>query len=559
MGVYAGEGTPIPADRTRVYRLALLTVTIFLIQSGLNSGNAQSVAEPYGGLPMPPPLPPSPDSADSGTSDSPPPDAAPSAPAAEPRDWRVTPYVSLGEQFTDNARLTPKGTPDFVTSVTPGAAVQEKTRRLQLTLDGNVTSDIYARNSGMDGYRYNFNGNGLGEIVEDYLFMDVRSSVGAEPVNATAGIPAFDRLLPGNQVQVINTSVSPYLAHDFGSWGSGELRYRASALDYSSANTNSQALTPTPAGLTPVNLSNSFTNEFIAGLKAGPQFTTFRWAIDGSASDSNYTDGRIVEQRSGMLTGEYAVMRELALIAKVGEDSYKDSAISSSTSANPALLIGARVTPGPRTDLLLEGGERYGGPYWSGQFRYRISKILNVTASHSESLVTQQDLSTDGLNTLVRDSQGRLADPLTSAITDPNATPFNLVGQSFSLKASRVGVNGVEGRNSFDLSAEYDQRVIGAVSLAQNGTERQNVVEFGGTVTRQLTHVSDACLSLSYANNQDSLAAGAYSVLQAGTAFDYNFNETLRGSLAYRHYMLTTNLGTGYAENAILASIRKSF
>jgi uncharacterized protein (PEP-CTERM system associated) len=247
------------------------------------------------------------------------------------------------------------------------------------------------------------------------------------------------------------------------------------------------------------------------------------------------------------------------VLAKLGEDSYEDTAISPSPSVHPSWRIGARLTPGPRTDLLVEGGERYGGPYWSGDFRYRISKKLTVTATHDESLVTQQDLSTDDLNTLIRDTQGRLADPLTGDITDPNAIPFNFVGQSFSLKRSRIALNGSEGRNSFDLSAEYDQRVIGAISLAQTGMERQNELQVGGSVTRKLTHISDASVSVSYGNNQDSLSTGRYSILQVGTAYGYDFNETLRGSLAYRHDTLTNNLGTGYGENAILVSVRKSF
>jgi uncharacterized protein (PEP-CTERM system associated) len=538
-------------------RLTLLTIAVVPALADLDQVHAQAISQPYGGLTSIPPVPP----------DSAAPDFVAQAPlvpvlSAPPQnspDWLVTPYLSLSESYTDNVRLTPHGTPDFLTSTTPGASVQGRTRRLQATVDGNVTYDAYARANDLDGYRYTFNGNALGEIVENYLFLDVRSSVGAEPVNANGGVPAFERSVPGNQVQVIDSSISPYFAHDFGSWGSGLLRYRESLLDYSDANTNSRVLSPTPAGLTPVALSNSNTQEVVGNLKAGPRFTTYRWAVDASSSTTDYASSRTVQQNSGTLTGEYAVIRELAVVGKLGEDSFKDTAISSTTNVDPSWRVGARVTPGPRTDFLAEAGRRFGGPYWSGQFRYLISKTLTVSASHEETLATEQQLSNDDLNQLTRDDQGRLANPLTGEIVDPNNNGFNYVGQSFSLKTSRIALNGVDGRNSADISAEYDQRAIGANSLGQDGVERQDIILLGGSVSRQLNRQSDASLSLSVGRNSDSLATGSYKIFQAGSAYDYEFLPTLRGTLAYRYYDLSNTIASGYHENAILASIRKTF
>ncbi len=570
-------GLRISVDLPFTRRLAIATVAIACSQAAVTQLEAQELdplatgqplvsspmpplliqpGQPYAGLPMPPPAPSSDSNAPAQA------DAAPGAePAATPAPpaWQVTPYASLREAYTDNARLTPHGTPDLVTSASPGASVTGNTRRLQLALDGNVTYDAYARASDLNGYRYNFYGNGLGEIVENYLFIDARSSISAEPVNSNAGVSAFDRSLPGNQVQVINNSISPYLAHDFAGWASGELRYRESALDYSAANTNSQAQTVTPTGPASIDLSNSVTNEVSANLRAGPRFTTFRWAFDGSSSTSDYTDHRTVEQNSSTVTGEYAAMRELALLAKLGVDTFKDSAVSQSDQVNGSWRVGARVTPGPRTDLLLEGGERYGGPYWSGEFRYRVSQTLTLSATHNETVGTQQQLSNDSLNQLVRDNQGRLADPLTGEVIDPNATPFGFSGQSFSLKTSRIALSGVDGRNSYDVSVEYDERALGAISLAQGGSERQDVLLAAGSVGRQLTHVSDITVSFSAGQTHDSIGANSYNIWQGGIAYDHDLSPTLKGTLGYRHYTLTNPVGTGYGENALLASIRKSF
>lgn len=487
------------------------------------------------------------------------PDAT-AAPSPNLPPWIITPYISAREAYTDNARLTPNGSSDFVTSLSPGIAVQGRTPHLRVAFDGNLTYDLYARSRDLDGFRYNVSGNALGEVIKDTLFFDARSSISLEQLNANGVASALERSLPGNQTQVVNTSISPYLAHDFGNWASGQIRYRASFIDYSNANTNSFVLAPTPAGgLAVVNPNSSTSHQISANIHAGPRFTTFRWAFDVSAGISDFSTNRTVEERSVTATGEYAFNRELAALLKVGGDQFKDSTVANSDTFHPSVRAGGRYSPGPRTDFLVEGGARFGGPYWSGIFRYRISRTITLTASHTETLTTQQGLTGSSLNELVRDEQGHLTDPLTGQPTNPNISPFDFTNQSFSLKTSRIALSGVTERNFYSVSLEHDERNLGATRLGQSGTQQQTSLSVGASVGRQLSRLSSLTLSLSLGKTDDSAGTGGHDILRAGVTYNYTFLPTLHGSVGYARYSLSNKLGTGYDENALFISARKSF
>jgi hypothetical protein len=471
------------------------------------------------------------------------------------------PTLTIREAYTDNVRLQSHGEGDFLTSVTPGLVVQDKTAHFQLTFDGSVSYDAYGRASDLDGYRYTLFANGLAELVERTVLVDFRTAINVQPISLNGYGSALERVLPGNQDQVINGTISPYLAHDFGNWASGELRYRASALDYSAANGASQALSQTAPLVNQITPGSQDSNQISASLRAGPRFTIFRWVVEASASDGDYSGNQIVRQRSASATGEIALDRKLALIAIIGVDSFSDSADQSSNSLNGSGRLGVRLTPGPRTDLLLEGGVRYGGPYWTGQFRYHVSPALLFSASHFETVTTQQDLASNALTDLIRDDAGRLADPLTGDLSNPNQAAFNYSGQSFSLKSSRAELTGGAGRTSFSWTCEFDQRVNGVTSLGGSGSggERQDALLLGASLTRQLTHRTNLTLSFSQAHNFDSLASGGYGILRAGATIDYRLATGWLASLGYRRYGLRNDIGPSYSENAAFASLGKNF
>jgi hypothetical protein len=57
----------------------------------------------------------------------------------------LTPNISVSEQYNDNVFFDSSHTEDYVTSITPGLSLQYKQPRLTLSLSGNTSAQIYAR------------------------------------------------------------------------------------------------------------------------------------------------------------------------------------------------------------------------------------------------------------------------------------------------------------------------------------------------------------------------------------------------------------------------------
>jgi uncharacterized protein (PEP-CTERM system associated) len=469
------------------------------------------------------------------------------------RAWTITPYVDLQEIFTDNVRLTPYNkTADLVTALTPGVGIKGQTRRLSVYLNGSATYDKYVKATDLDGWGYDVDGNALAEVAEKTLFLDLRSAISQAALNPGGVNSSVERNLPGNQIRVFNTSVSPYLQHDFAGWADGELRYRLSDSHYANASKGEgSSATTVPADAT--------TNEFSTYLHSGPEFQRFRWAVDGSGANTGYSDSREFRQRSILGSWDYGVIREVAVLAKAGYESFSDNVTGTLSDAGAVWLGGLRLTPGPRTTLTVLGGRRYNAPYWYAELSYRLSAALLLTATHDVSVTTQQQQINTALNGLVRNSQGQLVDPTTGLPQDPNRLPFAFTDQPYTQETNRLTLSGELGLNRFELTGQYLQRDVGALGLNQSGIGHQTVVEGYGHYSRQLSRQSDANAVLGVSHTYDHDPSGENTIAYVGLAYGYNFSQTLRGTLSVRHYELIDRVNTGYRENVVLLGVHKEF
>jgi uncharacterized protein (PEP-CTERM system associated) len=491
---------------------------------------------------------PVPAAADSESEDAQPP------PASPPRGWGIVPRIALDETFTDNPRLTAAKHGDLVTAVTPGVAVSGRTRRLSANLDAALTYDKYAWATDLDGAVITAAADGLAEVVERMLFVDVRTDVSRQAISRAGAQSSTGRTLGANQAQVYNASISPYLRHDFADDAAGELRWRLSMAEFSGANSGD----PVSGQLNPAVPSGSWTDEYSANLHSGPAFTRLRWAVDGWVSMTHYSGSRLVQQGSGLASAEWAMMREAALIAKGGWDSVRDSATGLSASAGAAAFGGVRLTPGPRTSLTVLGGRRWQGPYWSAEATWRISDALLLAASRDSTVTTAQQQINGNLNGLARNGTGVLVDPVTGqAPADANQLANSYASRIYTLDTNRVSLTGDRGPDRISLVALYLTETIGAQELGQSGASRQSVAELDVLYTRRLSRVSDASLTLGLSRTYDSAQTNEATIAQVGLTYGRNFSPTLRGTVSLRHTDLSAPAGTGYRENAAIIGVRK--
>ena len=160
--------------------------------------------------------------------------------------WTILPRIDLQEMLTDNAlQVNSPRQADVATFITPGISIAGDMPRLQVTFDYAPTVALYARTSGLNALTQQMNGLATVTLVPELAFVDVRAVSGVtsqygglggigtlgSPAGAAATAQAAIPSLAGNaeglnrdnEVQTTSFSVSPYLLHRFGDWGTGKL------------------------------------------------------------------------------------------------------------------------------------------------------------------------------------------------------------------------------------------------------------------------------------------------------------------------------------------------
>ena len=461
------------------------------------------------------------------------------------RTWTIEPRIRGSETMTDNVRLTTKDREaDFITSISPGIRIEGKTRRLEASLDAEITYDRYVNTPGLNGHYYTVAGLANAELWEEHGYVDVRSSVNTQKISRTGAESATNRTQPSNQTQVFNNSVSPYLRQNFGTWADSEVRYRLST-------TNFQSVTDE----TDTQPDDTLTNEFSFLLRSGPTFTSLQWSADASVSRTDYPDDRKIDEGTATLATEYALSRQIGLIAKVGYDSFDDSASAAPAERNPSWRLGTHLTPGPRTDFTVEGGERYGGTYYAGSLDYKFSDALRLTAKHDSQVTTQQR----AVGNALTNATGTATDTTTGSAAQANDSEFDYTSQAYTTTTTSVTLSGERGRTSLDVNAEHEKREYGATGLDQTGDRTRDVYSLSVNVGRELTPLSEFAVRLGVSLSEEDGGTGDSVTARTGATYSYRLSESLTGSVSYDHYDRRNDVGTGYRENVVFVGLSKTF
>ena len=250
-------------------------------------------------------------------------------------DWRFTPSFTASEVYSDNINLGIAGREKgaFVTEVTPGISIRNKSARNRLNLDYRVQNLLNAGgNSNFDSFhQLQFNSNS--EIIRNSIFLDLNSSIGQQNINNR--ISANDNFSgKNNRTDVINYSISPYWTPHFNGYANGEVRFKYSQL----------LLDNTLA-------SDSENLDYSIRLNSGRRFTWFTWFIDHNRSDQNRTDGNDVIFQDTLGEMRWHINRYFNVFAQAG---YVDNQFQQTTDRSDNGLFysfGGKWKPNQRFSL----------------------------------------------------------------------------------------------------------------------------------------------------------------------------------------------------------------
>lgn len=463
---------------------------------------------------------------------------------------RLEPRARITESYTDNVRSVVAGSEaDFITQTTVGAKLTAAGNRLNLDLDLNAVHDAYLDTNGLDGFRPKVLGVGDVEFIPDRFFVDGFVSLSEVTASRQGAISATKRNLSSNTKELMSYSLTPRFENRFGRTADAKLEY-----------TYSETLVSQPsagAGVAPGALGStgdSKTEEINFELGTGPRFNQLDSRLEINNQKNSTERRRDLTKERAELINEYQIYRWVALIARGGYEDIGNRNPNLDTSGAIGRL-GFRLKPGPKLDLRVEKGRRYGGANTDFELRYKISPYDTLSATFTQSIENQQSARLDQARGLVVDPiGGDIIDPDTGEIIDPNESGFTQAGGSFQQDRAQVGLVSVRGRNNIKLNANFTSRD------AKTGGTTEDQIGINLNFLRQMRRDLTGSIGAGYNDViRSGTATGQQTTYRNSARLEYVLGSIFTSSLAYNHLLRTTEVGGDLSENVVTIGIDADF
>lgn len=504
-------------------------------------------------------------------------------------DWKLIPDLRLGQTYTDNVTLAPRGSEksDLITEITPGFIVTGDSRRLKMRADYRLQNLISLQNSSRSHSYNQLNAVANAELVNDSVFMDADMTAGQALISSSQSV-ALDNFSGSNRANFYTYRLSPYYRHAFGGYGTALLRYTNYGTYYSGGGT-----------------SDANGNRIDADLRSGRHFGRLGWGL-------SYYNDRLKRQNlgdynneAGVANARYRVSSSWSLLAQGGYEQH-DFATSTPNAyhngsywaggigwrANDTIAVdtlygtkyksaNVSIQPTSRTKLNVgyvdtSVGLNTGGT-WHGSLSLRTRRS-NWTADYREDTVVVQQVT--GIPVTY-------TDPVTgAALVDPQpgdlvrVEPYGIsarvpsggVGQLQSALAAVAGI-------PVDLTNEPYRRKRGQIGYAFN-TRRTTVVavvyderrEFLVSLVKQKVSGASTDINWRFASRTSYLIDGSLNRIRylatdrqdtfwyVGTGFQRRLSRNASATLMYRHTQRDSNQsGADYTENRLTLSVYMHF
>jgi uncharacterized protein (PEP-CTERM system associated) len=382
--------------------------------------------------------------------------------------------------------------------------------------------------------------------------VDGAAAVQQLPSNGQLPVSSSPLAASTNLTTVGTYNISPYMKNHFGNFADSEFRYTfnqvfpGSSSDTSFTGTNQ--------------LSNATSNRLTETLVSGSDFTRLLWTVVADGDNTTF-DGSTPDTSSRLLqaSGEYRLDRQVGLLASVGYELISDPTFFPDPEPDgPIGSIGIKYTPGPRTSLILNLNHRYNSNFVTGSGSYLISPDSRIDASYTDQVYTSsQSLFSNNLSFLTTDQFGNFVDSRTAQLFSLGGTNLGFESDAFRLRTFSVGLHAVEGRNTFDAGAFWQDRDVFLTG--------EDDTAFGGAVSwgRALTPVANLNLTLRYANEQFDIPfqeSDHQQLVGLGGSLVYRLNNMLDGVFTLNYTREFANVPTSAFEETVVSfGLQKHF
>jgi uncharacterized protein (PEP-CTERM system associated) len=451
-------------------------------------------------------------------------------PPAIPPAWLLTPTAEIGETFTDNVNLAPRGSRvwDFITTVSPGLNLAGQTARLRLGVTYDPQELIYARSSPTTALQQRLLGTGTAELWRDVLFFDASASINQAFIRPTGAIGQTTLTNNNNLQTVYSTNASPYLRQHLGSYADSETRYRFSTISTSGS------------GIAPETI-----HEFRETLLGGEFFGRLGWQLLGDYTRLERAQDA-TDQFSGITSTDQLVRADFSYplwqgLSAIGGTGY-ERIIDPTLSSQPKGVIwsaGFHYQPNELVAATLTYGERFDRSDIEFNATYNLDPQLRLSAVYTQTIQTSQSQIAGATNQTVLGDNGL---PL------PTGTPGSTLG----------GIPGTPGNPALGTTSTFG---------ISSGSFIAKTAELDAVLTKERNTYSLRAFTSKVSGNTTTTASGATvsptaastvtaaRITGAGLSWDHKLRADL-SSTAGGSYSRTNFLdGTGRRDKTLLVTL----
>ncbi len=424
---------------------------------------------------------------------------------ASAADWNLTPSVTLTETYTDNVDLdSSEKQGDFVTQVSPQIDISRIGARLETSIIYSANYFYYPDGNDVHEVRHNLQSSLSSELVSDLLFIDASAGINQRFLDRQQAISSEQTSRTDNRRTVQTYNVSPYLAHQFGSWATAQLKYTFRHVRMSADPEQTTNFTV---------FGNSLSHEGSFTINSGNRFNKLGWTLSAIYSNEGREVSNDLETTTARADFSYQLTDVLSLLGSAGYQN-RDASGSFVNFKGFVWDAGFRLTPGPRTSLSFRYGNQYNGDTFSLNALYKITSKNTITLSYSDFIQTFQSLAFEDNSNINLDSS--LGSDFIS-------------GDLTRRKRWSLSLSGIRGRTSYSASAFYSEYKGDNLSL--------NEERYGGVVSLNRALNSKLNISGVFSYNLSKFLSDGINdkFWSASANINYKISKSLIGTISYSH------------------------
>ncbi|MGH7043270.1 MAG: outer membrane beta-barrel protein [Acetobacteraceae bacterium] len=481
--------------------------------------------------------------------------------------FTILPQITLQEEFNDNVLQTEANRRwDFITLLTPSVIIGANTPRLNLDLQYAPTLEYYARTSSQNMVSQQLSGVGSLIVVPDTLIVNARVFATVTPTNGGYGGAGFGAVAPVSALTAVNSfsyggqtagishqgtsqiygeSVSPYLIHRFGSFGTGTLGVTLSETSVSN--------TVQGGG------EQATTGEVSGQFQSGPVLGR----VQNTASfDASYTDGSGVlsNQQQEMVNDRvgYALFHQLHVFGELGYEDIRYGGAFRERINDATWRLGFTFTPNRKSQITVSYGHEQGITSFAASVNYALTSRTTLAASYSESVTTYLQQVAAGINQAGVNQNG-------VPINATTGLPLNVVNGALAVQDTvyrtrtfYAGLTTLLDRDTIVASVDHTEET--PLSTAAGAGFAQRETTGGFLWTHALNSRLTSTASLSYGTTSVAGFSGDSRLFGASAQLTDALTRTISTSASYLYFRRnSTAPGFSMYENVVFVGITKRF